>query len=190
MDLTNSTWHAIRPSRRSPRHAATRRVDRLPRACRQSCAGAVVSIGTALVLLAPAHTAAAASSTAQLFSSTCAGMMQCLAVSTSSLCRQGGQLTSETLAACHAGGGNIVQRNAGLRLDELIRNDAAKPEQIYSLIYSGKGKMPGYGKDCAPKASMFADGCMFHIADGCMFHVPQQPSQVRSCCVGEVHVCC
>ena len=155
MDLTSSTWHAIRPSRRSPRHAATRRIDRLEaRAWRQSCAGAVVSIGAALMLLAPAHADAAASSTAQLFSNTCAGRKQYSAVSNSALCRQGGQLSSETLAACHAGGGNIVQRNAGLRLDELTRNEAAKPEQIYSLIYSGKGKMPGYGQDCAPKASI------------------------------------
>lgn len=54
---------------------------------------------------------------------------------------------------CHAGGGNIVQRNAGLGLEELKRNNAASPEQIYDLVYSGKGKMPGYGVNCAPKVN-------------------------------------
>jgi len=56
-------------------------------------------------------------------------------------------------AGCHAGGGNIVQRGAGLTLEELQKNNAASPEQIYSLIYSGKGKMPGYGTNCTPRVS-------------------------------------
>lgn len=30
------------------------------------------------------------------------------------------------------------------------RNQVAEINEIYSLVYSGKGKMPGFGKDCAP----------------------------------------
>ena len=26
-----------------------------------------------------------------------------------------------------------------------------EPDALYNLIYKGKGKMPGYGKECAPR---------------------------------------
>ena len=52
---------------------------------------------------------------------------------------------------CHAGGGNIVQAGASLQTDDLEKNGAATTDAIYKLIYSGKGKMPGYGKDCTPR---------------------------------------
>ncbi|KAK9824135.1 hypothetical protein WJX72_008036 [[Myrmecia] bisecta] len=54
-------------------------------------------------------------------------------------------------AGCHAGGGNVVQGGASLRTGDLKRNGAASPEAIYEIIYKGKGKMPGYGKNCAPR---------------------------------------
>ena len=57
-------------------------------------------------------------------------------------------------AGCHAGGGNIVQRGAGLSLQELQKNGAISPEEIYKLVYFGKGKMPGYGQGCAPRVSI------------------------------------
>ena len=58
------------------------------------------------------------------------------------------------LPGCHAGGGNIVQRNAGLSKEELQRNNVLSSGQIYDLIYKGKGKMPGYGINCAPQVSL------------------------------------
>lgn len=52
---------------------------------------------------------------------------------------------------CHAGGGNVVQAGASLSTGDLKRNGVADAKALYDLIYSGKGKMPGYGKDCAPR---------------------------------------
>ncbi|EIE22508.1 hypothetical protein COCSUDRAFT_83465, partial [Coccomyxa subellipsoidea C-169] len=54
---------------------------------------------------------------------------------------------------CHVGGGNVVQAGATLREGDLKRNSVATVESIYDLVYSGKGKMPGYGTGCTPKAS-------------------------------------
>ena len=51
------------------------------------------------------------------------------------------------------GGGNVVQGGASLRLPDLQKNGAASVEAIYDLVYSGKGKMPGYGAGCTPKVS-------------------------------------
>lgn len=54
---------------------------------------------------------------------------------------------------CHAGGGNIVQAGASLQTSDLQKNGAATTDAIYKLIYSGKGKMPGYGKECTPRVT-------------------------------------
>lgn len=54
-------------------------------------------------------------------------------------------------AGCHAGGGNILQAGATLATADLERNGYGDAESLYALIYSGKGKMPGFGADCAPK---------------------------------------
>jgi len=54
-------------------------------------------------------------------------------------------------AGCHAGGGNIVERGATLFPEDLARNGYGGPEEIYAIVYSGKGKMPGFGADCAPR---------------------------------------
>lgn len=54
-------------------------------------------------------------------------------------------------AGCHAGGGNVVQGGASLFSEDLRRNGVQDSQAIYDLIYSGKGKMPGYGQDCAPR---------------------------------------
>ena len=53
-------------------------------------------------------------------------------------------------AGCHANGGNVLAAGKSLRLEDLQRNQVAEINEIYSLVYSGKGKMPGFGKDCAP----------------------------------------
>lgn len=44
-----------------------------------------------------------------------------------------------------------MQAGASLQTSDLERNGAATSDAIYKLIYSGKGKMPGYGKDCTPR---------------------------------------
>lgn len=56
-----------------------------------------------------------------------------------------------TRAGCHAGGGNVVQGGASLFQGDLDRNGAASQEAVYSIIYSGKNKMPGYGQGCTPR---------------------------------------
>ncbi|CAG9462573.1 unnamed protein product [Pedinophyceae sp. YPF-701] len=52
---------------------------------------------------------------------------------------------------CHANGGNIVARNATLQLPDLQRNGRDTVDAIYEITYKGKGKMPGFGENCAPK---------------------------------------
>lgn len=52
---------------------------------------------------------------------------------------------------CHVGGGNIIQGGATLFQADLVKNGAAGSDSLYKLIYSGKGRMPGFGKECAPK---------------------------------------
>ncbi len=46
----------------------------------------------------------------------------------------------------------MVQAGATLKEGDLKRNGVATVESIYDLVYSGKGKMPGYGTGCTPKA--------------------------------------
>lgn len=52
---------------------------------------------------------------------------------------------------CHVGGGNIIQAGATLFQADLVKNNAADSDALYKLIYSGKGRMPGFGQECAPK---------------------------------------
>ncbi len=48
-------------------------------------------------------------------------------------------------------GGNVLAVGATLFAPDLERNGVATPEAVYKIVYGGKGKMPGFGKDCAPK---------------------------------------
>lgn len=54
-------------------------------------------------------------------------------------------------AACHKGGGNIVQAGATLNLGDLQRNGVMDVDAVYKIVYGGKGKMYGFGEGCAPK---------------------------------------
>lgn len=54
------------------------------------------------------------------------------------------------LAGCHANGGNVLAAGKTLRIDDLEKNQVATIGEIYSLVYGGKNKMPGFGKDCKP----------------------------------------
>lgn len=62
-------------------------------------------------------------------------------------------------AGCHAGGGNVVQAGATLSTSDLKKNGVADSKAIYDLIYGGTGKMPGYGKDCAPRVRILLQPC-------------------------------
>lgn len=48
-------------------------------------------------------------------------------------------------------GGNVVQAGATLFAEDLAKNGVSTPDELYKIIYAGKGKMPGYGTDCAPR---------------------------------------
>jgi len=61
------------------------------------------------------------------------------------------QLFTSKCAGCHANGGNIVAAGATLFAEDLAKNGVESPEALYKIIYAGKGKMPGYGTDCAPR---------------------------------------
>ena len=61
------------------------------------------------------------------------------------------QLFENSCAGCHAKGGNIVKRDATLFESDLRKYGLDDPEQLYSIIYSGKGSMPGFGEECQPK---------------------------------------
>ncbi len=37
--------------------------------------------------------------------------------------------------------------------EDLQRNGNLDPDALFTLVYKGKGKMPGFGKECAPKVS-------------------------------------
>jgi hypothetical protein len=45
----------------------------------------------------------------------------------------------------------VIQAGASLSTTDLKRNGVEDPQALYDLIYSGKGRMPGYGEKCAPK---------------------------------------
>ena len=62
-------------------------------------------------------------------------------------------LSMHCYAGCHAGGGNVVQAGASLFTGDLQRNGLTSTDAVYELIYKGKGKMPGYGVNCAPKVT-------------------------------------
>lgn len=58
-----------------------------------------------------------------------------------------------TCAGCHAGGGNVVSPGNTLFEADLSRNGLLSSEKLFEVIYSGRGKMPGYGANCAPKGA-------------------------------------
>jgi cytochrome c6 len=61
------------------------------------------------------------------------------------------QQFNNNCAGCHSGGGNIVNRSATLQLSDLTKYGLSSPDDIYQVIYSGRGSMPGYGENCEPK---------------------------------------
>ncbi|KAK3264418.1 hypothetical protein CYMTET_26842 [Cymbomonas tetramitiformis] len=57
----------------------------------------------------------------------------------------------KSCAGCHSGGGNVVAPNKTLRQGDLEANSVFDIQGLSSTISSGKGKMPGYGVECAPR---------------------------------------
>lgn len=62
-------------------------------------------------------------------------------------------LFSRNCSGCHTGGGNVVSPGNTLSEADLSRNGMLSSEKLFEVIYSGKGKMPGYGINCAPKGA-------------------------------------
>ncbi|GLC41560.1 hypothetical protein PLESTB_000702000 [Pleodorina starrii] len=63
------------------------------------------------------------------------------------------ELFANKCAGCHMNGGNVLAVGATLFPEDLRRNGVDSSEALYRIIYGGKGKMPGFGKDCAPKGA-------------------------------------
>lgn len=70
---------------------------------------------------------------------------------------------AKSCAGCHAGGGNVLAPGATLFPDALARGGVDTQESLYRVIYSGRGRMPGYGAGCEPKGA-----CTFgpRLSDG------------------------
>ncbi|XP_039831089.1 cytochrome c6, chloroplastic-like [Panicum virgatum] len=64
---------------------------------------------------------------------------------------EGAALFRKACIGCHDMGGNILQPGATLFLKDLERNGVATEEELYSITYYGKGRMPGFGEKCTPR---------------------------------------
>ncbi|QDZ24362.1 cytochrome c [Chloropicon primus] len=64
---------------------------------------------------------------------------------------EGGEaLFQNKCVGCHANGGNVLAAGKGLQIQDLERNQVAAIEDVVSITYYGKNKMPGFGEKCAP----------------------------------------
>ena len=65
------------------------------------------------------------------------------------------------------------------------KNGVLEPQALYDLIYGGRGKMPGYGKDCTPKVgfAMSSGGAEFiTCTQGSVSKSQTKPTVERSKC--------
>ncbi|XP_054777147.1 cytochrome c6, chloroplastic isoform X1 [Prosopis cineraria] len=65
--------------------------------------------------------------------------------------QRGASLFRQACIGCHDAGGNIIQPGATLSIKDLQRNGVDTAEGIYRITYYGKGRMPGFGKECMPR---------------------------------------
>ncbi|KAL2344685.1 hypothetical protein Fmac_005970 [Flemingia macrophylla] len=65
--------------------------------------------------------------------------------------QRGGTLFRQACIGCHDAGGNIIQPASTLFTKDLQRNGVDTEEAIYRVTYYGKGRMPGFGKECMPR---------------------------------------
>jgi cytochrome c6 len=64
------------------------------------------------------------------------------------------ELFAKTCGGCHTGGGNVVNGGETLRAADLERNGLLSDEAaLRTVVRLGKGKMPGYGEECAPRGA-------------------------------------
>ncbi|XP_058757207.1 cytochrome c6, chloroplastic-like [Vicia villosa] len=64
---------------------------------------------------------------------------------------RGASLFQQTCIGCHDAGGNIIQPGSTLFTKDLQRNGVDTEEEIYRVTYYGKGRMPGFGRECTPR---------------------------------------
>ena len=57
---------------------------------------------------------------------------------------QGGQVFSSNCAACHIGGGNVVNGAKTLKIDALEKYEMASIEAIKTQVTNGKNAMPAF----------------------------------------------
>ncbi|CAJ1939667.1 unnamed protein product [Sphenostylis stenocarpa] len=65
--------------------------------------------------------------------------------------QRGTTLFRQACIGCHDAGGNIIQPGSTLFTKDLQRNGVDTEEAIYRVTYYGKGRMPGFGKECMPR---------------------------------------
>jgi len=68
-------------------------------------------------------------------------------------------------AGCHPGGTNTVKVYKSLFLDDLERNGVLDQEKIRYIIRYGKGKMPGFAKDCTSESDYTQCGVITPLSD-------------------------
>ncbi|MGB3760431.1 MAG: c-type cytochrome [Rivularia sp. (in: cyanobacteria)] len=59
---------------------------------------------------------------------------------------EGAKLFKQNCAACHAGGGNLVNAQKTLKKDALEKYDMYSKEAIVYQVVNGKNAMPAFGK--------------------------------------------
>uniref|UniRef100_A0A803LK40 Photosystem II 22 kDa protein, chloroplastic n=1 Tax=Chenopodium quinoa TaxID=63459 RepID=A0A803LK40_CHEQI len=64
---------------------------------------------------------------------------------------RGAALFRRSCIGCHDAGGNLIQPGATLFTKDLQRNGVESEEELYSITYNGKGRMPGFGLNCMPR---------------------------------------
>ncbi|KAK7368279.1 hypothetical protein VNO80_10304 [Phaseolus coccineus] len=65
--------------------------------------------------------------------------------------QRGATLFRQACIGCHDAGGNVIQPGSTLFTKDLQRNGVDTEEAIYRVTYYGKGRMPGFGKECMPR---------------------------------------
>lgn len=64
---------------------------------------------------------------------------------------RGAALFRRACIGCHDAGGNIIQPGATLFSKDLQRNGVDSEDELFSVTYNGKGRMPGFGEKCMPR---------------------------------------
>lgn len=66
-------------------------------------------------------------------------------------------------AACHVGGGNVLNGGKNLKLEVLQKNGYGEPDAIVTLLRNGKGQMPKY-QGAIPPVSRLTDEELEEVA--------------------------